>query len=204
MSTVNVIQQALNGIVTLMLAKFMMNDVPHAAGIYDDPLPYATADPWWEKAWADAVGFKNKKINQIAPPLDEAMEQFSNEDLPSMLRSTPSTTRKRVKDIKKIIGGYFWIATEKAPDVVVQDVFNLLNAGTMSSLSETIKEYGLTENRAGKIIAIDSYMSKVHEGGAQIDEDFYTHGCELSFSILELLDMLGTGPEIHRIMEEVT
>ncbi len=29
------IQQALNGMVTIMLAKFMLNDVPHAAGIYE-------------------------------------------------------------------------------------------------------------------------------------------------------------------------
>jgi len=33
MSTANVIQQGLNGIITLMLAKFMLNDVPHAAGL---------------------------------------------------------------------------------------------------------------------------------------------------------------------------
>ncbi len=28
---------ALNGMLTIMLAKFMMNDVPHAMGVYDNP-----------------------------------------------------------------------------------------------------------------------------------------------------------------------
>ena len=43
MSTVNMVRQALNGMTTLLLTKFMLNDVPHAAGLLPNPTYSPTA-----------------------------------------------------------------------------------------------------------------------------------------------------------------
>lgn len=43
------IQEALNSMLTLLLAKFMLNDLPHAAGMYGNPNPGARYVPPEEK-----------------------------------------------------------------------------------------------------------------------------------------------------------
>lgn len=49
----NNMQQLFNGITTLMVAKFIMNDVPHAAGLLTNP-GTSTGDSW-DNVWKSCV-----------------------------------------------------------------------------------------------------------------------------------------------------
>jgi len=192
MSTVNAMQQAMSGMVTIMMAKFMLNDVPHAMGVVG-------GYPGWDKLLSFA--------NNWGLSLAEAVQR----DL-----TDAQVTQAAVHNYKTVMGGYFLIAGGKASDSVVDNVYSILKTHSMYDMSisydiypeggysihEAVrklrKEEGIPEDapilqmptsvgylpalervlwlnsffkngtRADKVIAIDAAMHMVHDEGAYI------------------------------------
>ena len=186
------IQQTLNGMIAMLMTKFMLNDVPHAMGIAGK-----------YSGWGELLNFANNWGLSLA----EAVQK----DL-----ADGEVTQAAVHNYKTVMGGYFLIATSSAPDSVVNSVYNAIKAHSMYDMNITYdlypegeysiheavkklrKEEGIPEDapilqmptgvgylpalervlwlnsffkngtRADKVIAIDAAMHMVHDEGAYI------------------------------------
>ena len=109
------VQEALNGIITLMLAKFMLNDVPHALGIS------GTSEPGWNGLLAYA------ELKNI--PLEAAY-----------LAEHTTLPKQTLDNVKLAFGGYYLIAIGKADDRTVSRVYHLLKTELDSMINEFIQQ----------------------------------------------------------------
>lgn len=123
------IRDLTNGMITLMLAKFILNDVPHAMGTVE-------GYPGWGKLLNFATNW--------GLSLSEAVQQ----DL-----ADGQVTQVAVHNYKTVLGGYFLIASGKAPDSVVNGVYNVIKTHVAYDMSITYDLYphgGFTIHEAVK------------------------------------------------------
>lgn len=105
------IQTVFNSMITIMLAKFMLNDVPHAFRFVE-----ADSPSWMPRAWEELV--LNMKAHGV--DLDARMSEATTED---------QLGTNDVSKYKMLLSGYYLIAAERANDVVVNDLYSFLRAG---------------------------------------------------------------------------
>lgn len=184
------IQEVFDSMIALLLTKFLLNDVPHAAGLEQNL-------GWVTSAWARTCAYaKGHGINlqsaydrfvAVQPQIDR--EYLSQKAL--VPRILPPRV-KRARDTKTLLAGYWLIACDEATDRVVDDVHSLLlfyrNVSEKAyvellgmtyvemgeeSADLAIEEFLPTLNliqtaitRADKVIAIDSFMQYSHLGYA--------------------------------------
>ena len=199
------IQQTLNGMITLMLAKFVLNEVPHVMGLLDDS---GSSKSWVEPAWAKTCVF----AQSYGVHLQSAYERFVliqpelDLQFPAIAALTPSilpSSSVRAKDTKTLVAGYWLIANDLASDEVVNDVHLLLltyygksekaymetMGMSYEEMAEETADFALegflpvlgliksAKTRADKAIAIDAFMQCSHLG--------YSSGVE-AWSIAEM------------------
>ena len=152
---------------------------------------------WVHLAWTELTIFDREmmahpKIQEdwgYSPELAAPYDQVIKESI-----EMRHITRAQAFHIKKVLGGYFWIATGKAPNYVVDDVF--------MQFKEQLEELKLYESRAkelwtlfsmpfptrvDKVIAIDSAIGRMHAG----ELDFWgIEGSYIGHIIPRILDML--------------
>lgn len=208
------IEEFFNGMITLLLTKFMLNDVPHAAGMLGK-------HTWVEAAWNDLCDF----LATEGRDLRGAVQQDLGEN---------GLSTDAVNDLKIVTSGYFLIAIGEASNEVVNDVYNLLNSGIPQAkegiastagmsygdfLEKAIHEYGpptarpgtdwglygvilgveaasrlfINGARADKVIAIDAVMTIQHvtEGVLQFILPHGLTGQNTALVIADMLTILG-------------
>lgn len=118
--------QFANSLIYLLLAKFMLNDLPHAAGFLEpagshNPIgPFPTTRFWVEPAWRQLV----EHCEAWGIMLEEAY-QHDVED-PELGEAHPEDKIIGLANYKTVMAGYWLIATGKAPDTVVDQVYSIL------------------------------------------------------------------------------
>ena len=119
------IQQLLNMTWALVIAKLMLNDVPHL-------LDNFTAS-WVDNAWVNLLQYmkstEHKKELVFAKPLGEAFkraEDLITGKLPEVYNPYDPMTPRDLRDLKTVLAGYYLIAEGQASDKVVEDVFRIL------------------------------------------------------------------------------
>ena len=102
------LQQMFNMVCTLLFSKVILNDIPHAL------LP-GSRQEWVDPAWKSLIEFAQRKGEHV--PSDYLMWGISAEDRPV------------VDKYKTVLAGYYLIATERAPDYVIDEVYAILKDG---------------------------------------------------------------------------
>ena len=181
-----------NGMLAMMLTKFMMNDVPHRL------LFNCNRIGWAEAAWEQLLTFLRSKGFDVVTFVELAKSV------------------KKSEEFKKALSGYFLINAGKAPYYVVEDAFNILKAEFMESIGryedffptreatvenlekdlpgiKTVYElFSVAPTRLDMLIAIDAVMHLAHVSEAYIGgEMFRTTSSEFRVMIVEVLDLFG-------------
>ena len=162
------IQQALNGMLTIMLAKFLLNDVPHAAGLSDS---IRESGEWQQMVLYLNTHGEISSVGTYVDKLFEAAERAEERDARYWEKATLY---------------FFRISTEEATDQEVNWLFGFLrkHVGRAAELSDEraaqrLREtFGYAPNRSFKIIAIDTFFSYVHK---------YEEGVLLGFPITRVV-----------------
>lgn len=182
-----------NSMIAFLLANWLLNDLPHAAGLM------SCSPMWVSSAWGKLLDFCNAR----GIPLQAAVEHDLAEHL---------ITHSALDNYRTVMGGYFMIATMQASDCVVNDTYAVVKNGIednvkgLESVEGPIEQFvrtlrreeGVSEDReilkaplgpgylaaterllwarskmidgtrADKVIAIDAIMWLAHEEGAYL------------------------------------
>jgi len=190
-----------DGMLTLMLAKFMLNDVPHAAGFYREPIR-------WRRYWEELVLFVKKKDGEDINELFNLEEEYirtgvqPQKSVEYYSKYESWATLEELNKVKKIISEYYFIA-EYGPSAinyeeVVNNLFGMLSK-TWTEVSLKRKgEYGRVKSismgdplvtitdslnnslktalhsglRMDRVFFIDAFMYNTHEHGMMITLDW--------------------------------
>ena len=196
------IQQALNGMVTLMLAKFMLNDVPHAAGLFTNlQLQYGSKVKPWMLEWISPGQYACDPANM--PSFSLLMNHYLNRqdweyDYRYSLRTVPSVVRllrdyvemaSSVKPTDPCIGSLFY-RTQKAAMVAGSRLWRIIKEEEKLAKPEEVEwrrvilkrlqdiympggiAVPATVSRLDKITYIEKYMNLHHTNGLILDYSF--------------------------------
>lgn len=225
------ISTVINGVIAALMAKFIMNDLPHAAGL--------SGNTWVDQAWGKLAVFAESRGIRVQEIISKAVQ-------------TENISETALRNYKKLFGGYYVIAIGEAPDSIVDSVYCYLKGGIAATrkaleeeegksfaeiLKEARRDAGVPEDRevtsvpepdsgylgmlegviyagklftngtrANKVLAIDSTMYIIHatEGIIQfIVPDYF--GDLLLFMGGDILDLLrGKTPSYYanKMLEE--
>lgn len=169
MNTNELLQSFSSSVITLMLAKFILNDVPHAAG-----LTGASALSWVQDAWDEL----STAVSWSGGDLELMMSDAVKDD---------GLDQKSIDGYKMLLGGYYLVATGNASDRIVNDLYDHMSKGVewgkeTASLGEGMdfdtalrfyrKEYGVPEDREPVMPSEDMGWLGVLEGIAYVDKLF--------------------------------
>jgi len=203
------IPQVLNGMIAIMLVKFMLNDVPHALGMSISPKQGNSSEPGWEE------------LLEYAESRGVPLKAMYWEDSAVLSEDT-------LYNVRLAFGGYYLIATNRAPDRTVDRVYNYLK----TELDKMIGEFSLGEDldtyieqlqyeartilesremlrvvttalnlrrvwfskvlpaRLDKVLAIDATFHMMHERGKYIMMFFALHEGPLDYALEATLEAL--------------
>ena len=192
------VQAAFNGMIAMMLAKFMSNDMPHTLGITSNEYP------WVSLAWQELCAYSNAHsvnlqaaYNRFIAVQHKLGVEYPYLDTEDVLQYLPPRS-KRATDTRVLLSGYWLIANGEASDKVVDDVHFLLKYYEHGSrlayekiMSETYEDYAgevadmaildflpvrnairEATARTEKVLATDSFMHYTHLGYAMPAEAF--------------------------------
>ncbi len=155
------IQEVSNALVTMMLAKFLLNDVPHALGLTGSAL---------RDAWSEVKELLREP--EASMQMEEALELGVREK---------SITPENLRKYKDLLSGYFLIAKERGSDEVVENTYRLavevwkrylkflalkpqeLDEAGME-VSRALEMSYLSRTRLDKVVFIDAIFYYAHEG----------------------------------------
>ena len=167
-------QQALNGMLTIMLAKFLLNDVPHAMGMYGTRLSWIVDA--WRTLCDDALPYGlniNERMSKAI--IDDNIDPAS------------------IKTYKMLLGGFYSMFKGTASDEMVNDMYCTLKNGIKwgknyisrtegmsfdNALKFYRREYGVPEEREPLLLSEDMGYLGVLEGIAYVDR-LYINGTRL-------------------------
>jgi len=101
------IQAAFNTVIYMMLARFMLNDMPHAAGIFDKQRD------WVEHGWA--------MLTESVIPQGIYLNLIAERGL-----ADSSITHSGLQKYKAIMGGYYLLFRGEAPDEAVDTIYGMI------------------------------------------------------------------------------
>ncbi len=135
----------MNGMIALMMAKFMMNDVPHALGFQN-----SSSFPWVNEAWYKLNAYAiSHGIQFFSPqeayssmiehrmPVNDIKRKPLSDSVRSIILMYERTlreeqpnwklpTRQELENLRAYMAGYHLIAVGEASDTVVNDVYYLI------------------------------------------------------------------------------
>lgn len=142
------IPTVLNGMITMMMAKFIMNDMPHAVGL--------SCNTWVNQAWKKLVAFAESHGIRVQEIVSKAVQ-------------TENISETALRNYKKLFGGYYMIAIGEASDNVVDSIYYYLKNGTAATVKALEKEEGksfteiLKEARRDAGVPEDREVTRVPE-----------------------------------------
>lgn len=140
----NMIQQFFNGMIKLMLAKFILNDIPHTLGLSGS---YSWVESAWRKldSYAVSYGIKFFSPNEAYMSMVEhrmPVDNITGSLLPKTvldylgmykrylekgpLPNWTVPTRRELENLRAYMAGYHMIAIGEASDKLVNDVYYLV------------------------------------------------------------------------------
>lgn len=134
------IQPVVNAIMTILLARFILNDIPHALGI----------------------DILLKQGNPHEPGWEELLEYAESRNVPLKAMYWEDSTmlsEKTLRNVRLVFGGYYLIATGRASDETVDKVHHYLK----TELDRMIGEFPLGED-------LDTYMEQLRYEARTVPE----------------------------------
>lgn len=216
------IQMFFNGIIYMMLTKFITNDLSHMLNVS------LWVDPAWQKLCVfyreRAFGLKDldelyratverrMPKGTLSPGAEAFLENWQTHVTVSPLPGMKVGSSEQLRKLKTVLAGYHLIALGEAPDVVVNDVFDIVKVelGLEDEEGEPEDQWWVdiinkakdslrtAETRADKVFAIDRVLSIAHQYEARWLASDYFGGIDstpIDLGLRQLFEMwFGAAP----------